>query len=146
MRLFCAVIAIASLALLAAGCGREVSIIPPDASIHLSGRWNDSDSREVSNQMIETMLSKPWITDFRERTGRKPVVRVSQVDNRSGEEIATQIFTNDIERALIDSGRVSMVGAAPKPRSSVPSAPTSKPTPRQTPPPRAAPKKPPTTS
>lgn len=111
MRLALALLATISLAAVI-GCGeREVTVVSPDTSIHLSGRWNDDDSKSVSSEMIDSVLRESWVTDFRDRMGRKPTVRVSQVTNKSGEDIATGIFTNDLERALIGSGRVSVVAS-----------------------------------
>jgi len=97
--------------LFAAGCGREVRVVSPDTDIHLSGRWNDADSKAVSSQMIDQALGKPWITNFRDRAARQPLVRVSQVRNGSNEEIATGVFTDDLERAFINSGKVRVVAS-----------------------------------
>ena len=92
-------------------CGRKVAVIDPNTSIHLSGMWNDDDSKTVSNEMIEQCMKGAWITNFRDRSGRAPVFRVSAIQNKSNEEIATEIFTNDLERAAINSGRVRVVGS-----------------------------------
>lgn len=92
-------------------CGRKVAVIDPNTSIHLSGMWNDDDSKTVSNEMIEQCMKGAWITNFRDRSGRAPLFRVSSIQNKSNEEIATEIFTNDLERAAINSGRVRVVGS-----------------------------------
>jgi PBP1b-binding outer membrane lipoprotein LpoB len=94
-----------------AGCGREVTIVDPNAEINLSGRWNDSDSKQVSGDMIDSALKKAWIGNFKERAGRAPIVRVTQIVNRSNEEIATGIFTDDLAGAFIDSGKVRVVAS-----------------------------------
>lgn len=95
-----------------AGCGgRHVQVVDPGTSIHLSGRWNDDDSKSVSSEMIESALKAAWITDFRDRAGRAPKVRVAPVVNKSNEEVATQIFTNDIARSLINSGKARVVAS-----------------------------------
>jgi len=93
------------------GCGRKVAVIDPNTSIHLSGMWNDDDSKTVSNEMIEQCMKGAWITNFRDRSGRAPLFRVSSVQNKSNEEIATEIFTNDLEKAAINSGRVRVVAS-----------------------------------
>jgi penicillin-binding protein activator len=99
-------------AVLAAGCGgRHVQVVDPNTSIHLSGQWNDDDSKTVSSQMIESALKGSWVNDFKDRAGRIPKVRVAPVVNKSNEEIATQIFTNDIVRALINSGKARVVAS-----------------------------------
>jgi len=99
------------LLLLIAGCGREVTIVDPNAEINLSGRWNDSDSKQVSGDMIDSALKKPWIGNFKERAGRAPIIRVTQIVNRSNEEVATGIFTDDLAGAFIDSGKVRVVAS-----------------------------------
>jgi penicillin-binding protein activator len=94
-----------------AGCGRKVSVVDPNTSIHLSGRWNDDDSKVVSNEMIDQCMKGAWLINFRDRTARAPLFRVSAIQNRSNEGIATGVFTNDLERAAINSGRVRVVGS-----------------------------------
>ncbi len=98
------------LAALAIGCGRrQVEVVDPATDIHLSGRWNDSDSRKVASKLINQALNHPWINDFRDRAGRKPIVRVATIVNKSNEEIATRIFTDDLARELQNSGKVRFV-------------------------------------
>lgn len=97
---------------LAAGCGSKkvVTRLDPSAATDLSGRWNDTDSRLVSEEMIADCLGRPWIERHRqERAGRMPVILVGFVRNKSSEHIATETFVGDIERALVNSGQVTMV-------------------------------------
>lgn len=93
------------------GCSgtKEVTRVDEKEQIDLSGRWNDVDSRLVANQMIEDALNRPWLTDWVEDKGKKPVVIVGLVKNRSSEHIATETFIKDVERAFINSGRVRLV-------------------------------------
>jgi len=97
--------------LVTTGCGRKVEVVAPDTAINLSGRWNDADSKSVSSEMIDQCLNGAWISNFRDSNGHNPVVRVALVENRSSEEVATQIFTNDLERSLINSGKVRVVAS-----------------------------------
>lgn len=107
-----AVLALVCCALLGVtACGRKVTVVEPDTSIHLSGMWNDDDSKTVSNEMIDQCMKGAWLTNFRDRAGRAPLFRVSSIQNRSNEEIATEIFTNDLERAAINSGRVRVIAS-----------------------------------
>lgn len=97
------------------GCGasKTVERIETDTTIDLSGRWNDTDSRLVSKDMITDCLNHPWITQHMSQSdGKKPVVIVGAIRNRSMEHIAVGTFINDIERAFINSGRVSVVASA----------------------------------
>jgi uncharacterized protein (TIGR02722 family) len=75
----------------------------------LSGRWNDTDSQLVSEEMIRDSLNRPWVTEYAARENRKPVVIVGTVRNLSSEHIETLTFTTDLERELINSGKVKFV-------------------------------------
>ncbi len=101
-----------SLALLLSGCGTSVERISPEEVTDLSGEWNDTDSRLVSEEMINDMLARPWIDQYVRANGNKPAVIVGQIRNLSHEHIAVQAFIGDIERALINSGRVDFVASS----------------------------------
>ncbi len=93
------------------GCGpsRTVSRIGTDEVIDLSGRWNDTDSRLTAEQMVKGLLERPWDDEFQTTNGRKPAVIVGTVRNLSSEHIETGIFIKDIERELVNCGRVKFV-------------------------------------
>ena len=90
-------------------CGKTVSRRDVRETIDLSGRWNDTDSQLVSEAMIKDSLTWPWIDEWRQKRGKKPVVMAYGVKNRSNEHINTQTFTKDLERAFLKSGRVGVV-------------------------------------
>ncbi|GIX08105.1 MAG: hypothetical protein KatS3mg115_2508 [Candidatus Poribacteria bacterium] len=93
--------------------GKTVERVDPNTVIDLSGRWNDADSRFVAEEMIREILNHPWIVEHMQQTGgRRPVVIVGAIRNRSMEHIPVATFVRDIERALINSGRVSVVASA----------------------------------
>jgi uncharacterized protein (TIGR02722 family) len=99
--------------LLVAACGTvRVDRVAEEETVDLSGRWNDTDSRLVSEEMIADVLSRPWIDQFRAGKGKDPVVIVGSVRNRSDEHINTRTFVNDLERALINSGQVAFVAGS----------------------------------
>ena len=83
-----------------------------EETIDLSGRWNDTDSRLVSEEMVADAMNRPWHTQYRSAKGKNPVVIVGTVRNRSDEHINIQTFVKDLERALINSGEVSFVANA----------------------------------
>ncbi|MDA8139847.1 MAG: penicillin-binding protein activator LpoB [Desulfobacteraceae bacterium] len=100
-------------ALLMAGCSSvRVDRKDVDETIDLSGNWNDSDSRMVSEDMIKDCLDRPWLGNYRTNHRRDPVVIVGTVRNRSDEHINTQTFVKDLERALTNSGEVQFVASA----------------------------------
>ena len=94
------------------GCKtRKVERIDPTQQTDLSGRWNDTDSRLVSIEMISDCMAKPWRTEFTTAKGKRPVVIVGTVRNKTTEHIDPETFIKDIEKAYINSGLVSVVQA-----------------------------------
>jgi hypothetical protein len=92
------------------GCAtREVKRIEVESQVDLSGRWNDTDSRFVAEAMTRDVLSKRWLEEFHEKYGRKPVVIVGTIRNHTTEHINVDTFIKDIERELINSGKVKFV-------------------------------------
>ena len=114
------ILVIALTALILAGCttAPTVTRTAADTQTDLSGRWNDTDSRLVAEEMIRDMTGRPWLGDFRQAEARKPVIIVGQIRNRSSEHIDTTPFVKDIERELINGGQVTFV-ANPDERSGV---------------------------
>lgn len=96
------------------GCasGPQVSRHDVAEEIDVSGFWNDTDSRLVSDEMVADSLGRPWIEDWRDATGGKPTVIVGGVRNQSSEHINTRTFTKDLERAFVNSGRVRLVASS----------------------------------
>jgi penicillin-binding protein activator len=103
---------IAMLALSSCATGPKVTRVASDTKIDLSGRWNDTDAQMVAEEMIKDVVSRPWLSDFNMSAGRKPVVIVGEVRNRSDEHIETLVFTKSLERELINSGKVRFVAGA----------------------------------
>jgi uncharacterized protein (TIGR02722 family) len=91
------------------GCKTRVKRVATDEAIDLSGRWNDTDSQLVSAEMIADIATRPWIEEYRSKNGKKPVVIVGTIRNLSSEHIETGTFVKDLERELINNGRVTFV-------------------------------------
>ncbi|NNJ71334.1 MAG: penicillin-binding protein activator LpoB [Kiritimatiellales bacterium] len=91
------------------GCKTKVSRVAVDEAIDISGRWNDTDAQLVSGEMIADIASRPWVEEFTARNARKPVIIVGTVRNKSSEHIETETFTKDLERDLVNNGRVTFV-------------------------------------
>jgi uncharacterized protein (TIGR02722 family) len=105
--------ALVVLAVVLNGCGSSGSVerVSPDETIDLSGNWNDTDSRLVAEEMIQDCLSRPWLAEFGRQEARSPDVIVGTVRNRSTEHISTLTFIKNLERELINSGRVNFVAS-----------------------------------
>ncbi len=104
--------ALAALLLASAGCGgKTVTRIDPGSTTDLSGRWNDTDSRLVAQEMINNCLNHPWLSRHQTDTGSsdRPVIIIGVVRNKSMEHIPVDTFIHDIERTFINDGRVRVV-------------------------------------
>ena len=102
-------------AMVAGGCGgggKQVSRIDAGEQVDLSGRWNDTDSRLVSEALINQIMATPWVENFLAEQGKKPTVIVAPVGNKTPEHIATKTLTADLERQFINGGRVKVVASA----------------------------------
>jgi len=94
-----------------AGCSRSVKRIDPNTTTDLSGRWNDTDSRLTSQAMIEEMFGRQWAVAFEQSHGKKPVIVVGLVNNKSHEHINVETFIKDLERSIINNGSIRLVEA-----------------------------------
>ena len=102
----------AVLAFSLSACNPKVTRVSAEEVTDLSGNWNDTDSRLVSEEMIQDALSRPWISRFQNKKGKPPVVIVGTVRNLSHEHINTRTFVSDLERSLINSGEVQFVASS----------------------------------
>ena len=93
-------------------CSKKVERIEPDKVVDLSGYWNDTDSRLVSEEMIKDCVLKPWLKNFQEKHNRKPVIIVGEIVNKSHEHISSGTFIKDIEKAFINRNIVRVVASA----------------------------------
>lgn len=95
-----------------AACSTKVERMDVNATKDLSGKWNDTDSRLVSEEMIADCLMQPWYNKTVAQLGREPVVIVGTVQNKSMEHINTETFVEDMQRALINSTKVNFVASS----------------------------------
>ena len=108
-----ALVILAACAPLVAACAHKVvSRIPEGSVTDLSGRWNDTDSRLVSEEMIGDCMSRPWLAKHNDTVKKKPIMIVGVIGNKTSEHIAVGTFVGDIERALVNSGQIEMVASA----------------------------------
>lgn len=104
---------VAALAFGPAGCAKKVvSRIDPGETVDLSGRWNDTDSRLVAEEMIGDCLGHPWLPRFNREQSKSPTIIAGSIRNKSLEHIPVGTFLHDIERALVNAGEVQVVASA----------------------------------
>ena len=108
------VLTLAVAALAVSACGiKRVSRVDPNSVTDLSGRWNDTDSRLVANELIGQSLNANWSSDWAAaHGGQAPTVIIGEFRNRTLEHIAVGTFVRDLERAYITSGAVKVVASA----------------------------------
>lgn len=108
-----ACVAVAAGMLVSAGCGgTTVARTDERAVVDLSGNWNATDSTQVADAMIADCLSRPWLENFTKTNNRKPVVKIGRIAVRTnGDVVNTQIFANDLVRALINSDKAEAVAS-----------------------------------
>ncbi|WP_026999593.1 penicillin-binding protein activator LpoB [Eisenibacter elegans] len=87
----------------------KITRIDPNEVTDLSGRWNDTDSRLVAEEMTRSSLEESWLRRFREKNDRRPVVIVGMILNKSHEHIDADTYIKDMEREYIKSGLVRVV-------------------------------------
>ncbi len=76
----------------------------------ISGYWNDTDIRIVSENLVDDCLSSRWIVNYLLGSkNTKPTVIVGKIQNRSSEHMDTTIISKKFELALVNSGRVNTV-------------------------------------
>lgn len=92
-------------------CARSVTRIDPGQQIDLSGRWNDSDSRQVSQKMINDLLASDKYKEYAKLLGKKPAIIVGLVRNKTSEHIDADNYIKKIELAIYNSGVADLVEA-----------------------------------
>ena len=93
---------------------RQVTRVEHDKVIDLSGKWNETDARLAAESLIKQVLSERWLENFMSSAQRKPVVIVGLIRNHSHEHIDPEIFTKDVEKAMIRDARIRLVQAGDK--------------------------------
>lgn len=96
---------------LLSNCGTpHVQRVSETSTHDLSGRWNETDSRLTGEQIGADMLSHSWYSTYTSQNkGKQPTIIVGIIGNKSHEHIATETFSKDIERAIINSGKMKLV-------------------------------------
>ena len=113
-RIFIGTLVVLTIALINGCANRKITRVDPNETIDLSGRWNDSDSRLVSEEMIGDLLTSAWIPRFLKANDKRPVVVVGLVENKSHEHINSETFIKDVEKAIIRDGNIRLVVAGEK--------------------------------
>jgi uncharacterized protein (TIGR02722 family) len=88
---------------------RKVTRIDPNTEIDLSGRWNDTDSRKVADQMIFDLFDSPSFKNYQKEKGKKPVIIVGTIRNKTSEHIDADNFVKKFELVIHNSNMADLV-------------------------------------
>ncbi len=85
----------------------------PQDSRMLDDKFNPKDQDAIIRRMMTSCLGRPWLKNFQKaNTGRKPIVVVQDVQNRTDEHIDTVMITEIMETELVNSGEVKFLEKA----------------------------------
>ena len=87
----------------------SVGRVSSDTVTDLTGFWNDTDVKIVSEDLIAKCLENPKVKGFETKKGRLPVIIVGKFKNDSTEHIDTSIITEKMADAIINSGIAEFV-------------------------------------
>jgi penicillin-binding protein activator len=92
------------------GCQtRKVTRIDPSTQVDLSGRWNDTDSRKVADQIIFDLFDSDKFKEYANTLGRKPVIVVGLIRNKTAEHIDADNFVKKFEVVIHNSNAADIV-------------------------------------
>lgn len=97
------------LLLIVFSCARSVTRVDPNTEIDLSGRWNDTDSRKVADQMIHDLFESDSFKKYMDGLGHKPVIVVGTIKNKTSEHIDAGNFVKKFEIVIHNSGIAELV-------------------------------------
>lgn len=88
---------------------RKVTRIDPSTEIDLSGRWNDTDSRKVADQVIYDLFDSQNFKTYASELGRKPVIVMGLIRNKTAEHIDANNFIKKFEMVILNSSIADIV-------------------------------------
>lgn len=88
---------------------RKVTRIDPNTQVDLSGRWNDTDSRKVADQMIYDLFDSDKFKQYARDLGRKPVIVMGLIKNKTSEHIDADNYIKKFEFVIHNSNAADIV-------------------------------------
>ena len=66
--------------------------------------------RRVADELIPQCLGSPWLPEYRGQHGEnRPRILIADIENNTSEHINKDVFMNELQRVLINSGVVRFV-------------------------------------
>jgi hypothetical protein len=100
-----AVAVIATLAL--SGCASTMQYGDAGSAKPISTEFGSSDLQQIAEAMVDSMITFPPMVEL--TSGRRPVVSVDNVKNKSMQHIDTESITDSIRAKLIRSGKFRFI-------------------------------------
>ncbi|MFY7964615.1 MAG: penicillin-binding protein activator LpoB [Chitinophagaceae bacterium] len=95
-------------------CSHKVTRIDVTEQKDISGSWNSTDSRLAAEELTKQILNERWLNNHLQAKGKKPVVIVGMVTNKSHEHIEAETFMKDLERSFLQTQQVGLVQSGKK--------------------------------
>jgi uncharacterized protein (TIGR02722 family) len=84
----------------------------PDKVEIIDEKWNETDDRRTAEEMVKACLDGGWLKDYTETNkGKKPIVMVDELQNKTQEHINTEAITEQIRNSIINSRAVRFINA-----------------------------------
>ena len=104
------VLLISLVTLVAFSCAKRTVVrINPSEQIDLSGRWNDTDSKLVAQQMVKEFLEAGRYQQYADDKGSRPAIIVGYIKNKTTEHIDPDNFVKKFELEIFNSGLADLV-------------------------------------
>lgn len=82
----------------------------PNKAEILDDRWSETDLKKTAEFLVDQVLARPWLKEYKGKHGGKsPVVLVDVIENRTDEVIDTKALTDYVQDELINSRKVRFV-------------------------------------
>lgn len=105
MKVLFAAVAIGSLSL--SGCASTIQYGDAGSAKPLTTEFGSSDLQQIAETMVDSMITFPPMVAL--TTGRRPVVSVDIVKNKTMQHIDTESITDSIRAKLIKSGKFRFI-------------------------------------
>jgi uncharacterized protein (TIGR02722 family) len=94
-------------ALSLSGCASTIQYGDAGSAKPISTEFGSSDLQQIAESMVDSMITFPPLVDL--TTGRRPVVSVDKVKNKTMQHIDTESITDSIRAKLIRSGKFRFI-------------------------------------
>lgn len=105
MNVLVSIVAIGALSL--SGCASTMQYGDAGSSKPISTEFGSSDLQQIAESMVDSMITFPPMVEM--TTGRRPVVSVDKVKNKTMQHIDTESVTDSIRAKLVRSGKFRFI-------------------------------------